>query len=654
MKRMNEKQLVLSMCCGCALALFVIGCPHQGNEDENLEDGSIDRGDAGDDAACGDRGTHSQLVDDECECEPGYEWVDEADARSVRCQLANHECERECEGRECGFDQRCEVSCGECDDGEECSDDGVCIVACDAACDDRECGPDPECGQSCGECEAGDCTEDGECSTLGVTCDPLTQQPCVSDESCILDNDLDPVCIKAGNGREGDRCEYLDDCRRGLHCIGTDAGGEYVARCFSFCDVEHPFESCGHGASSMCGWEIAGIGLCTLPCDPFETDCDAGAVCIDSYIDGALGFTCYSVPGSDTVGLGEDCGGDSRICEPGLICLGASPDSLCYRICDPEHDCGGGECQTFYDEYGDPLGEHGFCEECFPECGDRECGTDPVCGESCGSCGGGDECIDGECCTPACGDRECGTESACGTSCGSCSGGDVCTSEGECCEPDCSGRECGPDPVCGTSCGSCSGGDDCNAVGQCVCEPDCSGRECGLDPSCGTSCGICDAGDLCQSGSCCTPNCSGRECGLDPTCGTSCGSCGGDEFCEGGTCESCVPFLGWCSTTSECCEVAGADIECQYGSCQQCAGSGYDCSSVGCCSGLHCNPASICNDRDCSELGMACWVDSDCCDTAICDGDADWSCQSCRGLYTACTWDDQCCAGFECDDGMCQ
>jgi hypothetical protein len=40
--------------------------------------------------------------------------------------------------------------------------------------------------------------------------------------------------------------------------------------------------------------------------------------------------------------------------------------------------------------------------ECTPECGQRLCGPDPVCGESCGVCGGDLECVEGTCTSGEC------------------------------------------------------------------------------------------------------------------------------------------------------------------------------------------------------------------------------------------------------------
>ncbi len=228
------------------------------------------------------------------------------------------------------------------------------------------------------------------------------------------------------------------------------------------------------------------------------------------------------------------------------------------RECGPDPNCNQscGTCGT-----GEQCNASGQCvpESCTPDCSGLECGPDPVCGTSCGTCAADETCNAGRCdsgsCTPNCWLRECGPDPNCNESCGTCPAGETCDYLGRCvtddCTPDCSGLECGPDPVCGTPCGTCPQGMYCTG-GNCIledCTPDCSGRQCGPDPNCNMSCGICDKEEYCNpSGQCttgdCTPNCSGRQCGPDPACGTSCGSCSYGEICNAnGQCitSSCTP-----------------------------------------------------------------------------------------------------------------
>jgi len=94
--------------------------------------------------------------------------------------------------------------------------------------------------------------------------------------------------------------------------------------------------------------------------------------------------------------------------------------------------------------------------DCIKNCTGRECGEDPVCGESCGTCDLNSTCnVSGVC---ECDFLDC--EGTC------CADGQVC-SEGSCCTPNCGTRECGPDPLCGTSCGNCDSNEFCSPDGLC-------------------------------------------------------------------------------------------------------------------------------------------------------------------------------------------
>lgn len=75
---------------------------------------------------------------------------------------------------------------------------------------------------------------------------------------------------------------------------------------------------------------------------------------------------------------------------------------------------------------------------CVSDCTGLECGADPVCGQSCGTCDDGYTCQSGECvedaCVPACGTAVCGMDPVCGTqNCGTCGEGYSCD-DGECVE----------------------------------------------------------------------------------------------------------------------------------------------------------------------------------------------------------------------------
>lgn len=73
-------------------------------------------------------------------------------------------------------------------------------------------------------------------------------------------------------------------------------------------------------------------------------------------------------------------------------------------------------------------------------------------------------------CLRECGQRQCGVEPGCGESCGQCTPGLTCNNSGQCIPEcaECAGRECGPDPACGQSCGTCPQGFECQEAGKCV------------------------------------------------------------------------------------------------------------------------------------------------------------------------------------------
>ncbi|HEA46494.1 MAG TPA: hypothetical protein ENH99_01810 [Candidatus Pacearchaeota archaeon] len=153
---------------------------------------------------------------------------------------------------------------------------------------------------------------------------------------------------------------------------------------------------------------------------------------------------------------------------------------------------------------------------CTPDCSGRECGLDPVCGETC-------------------------PQNNCGT--------DVCDLSGQCVPPEectdtCSdyGYECGTWSVCGasTGCGTCNSGFECNATGQCdsligngVCD---SGETCAEEEACEGEQAVCSIGQICQSGSC---DWQGGVYGEDEYCiDLGLGYIGGDCVANTGQCTS--------------------------------------------------------------------------------------------------------------------
>ena len=184
--------------------------------------------------------------------------------------------------------------------------------------------------------------------------------------------------------------------------------------------------------------------------------------------------------------------------------------------CGDESDSGtNSEASCSIDEdCGEETCTEGECTSPAPTGGEgEETCTEVTCGDVC--CSTGEVCEAGECvvqeeeCVPLCtGEVLCGDD-GCGGSCGECGSGTICTN-GNCadeeCTPSCEGVECGPDG-CGGQCGSCEEGEEarwsvCISV---ACVPDCTGLACG-DDGCGGSCGECETGYSCEGGECLLAN----------------------------------------------------------------------------------------------------------------------------------------------------
>lgn len=280
-----------------------------------------------------------------------------------------------------------------------------------------------------------------------------------------------------------------------------------------------------------------------------------------------------------------------KVCEPGrqVECACAS-GSKGFQICLADRS-GWGPCDC----------------SCNKDCTGRECGPDPVCGESCGDCGE-DE---------------------------------VCSSAGQCqsCTRDCTGRDCGPDPVCGESCGQCQANEFCNDAGGCECShQDCNGT-------------CCPEGQVCHSGSCCTPDCAGLECGLDPVCESNCGECINSctQTADPSLCIDGVCFQACCPTT---CELIGVNCGFWDDGC----GGAIDCGT--------CGPNSLCNRHGececfhetcgeiCCDHSEVCYL-GECCLPQCTDKDCGsdgcggvcWRCDGCE----VCNPDGQCVSGSQSD-----
>lgn len=106
------------------------------------------------------------------------------------------------------------------------------------------------------------------------------------------------------------------------------------------------------------------------------------------------------------------------------------------------------------------------CVACAPACGGRECGDDPLCGQSCGVCDTGFSCLAGTCEECTCGEQECG-QGPCELFCGDCASGEECQG-GRCVANDVVGPPLAS--ICCTGVGYCATVEPAPVDAPCSCE----------------------------------------------------------------------------------------------------------------------------------------------------------------------------------------
>jgi RHS repeat-associated protein len=240
---------------------------------------------------------------------------------------------------DCGPGFVCGVNNGACFDGAR-AERRCWPVACTDGVDASECGtPTSPCGQNCG------------CAKPCQSDQPTSQtNSCPTGESCIrnLGNLLGApsrdACGPSGPGG----CPSNDPALCGTptslcgpRCVCTPDCAQATA--------QNPGDGCGNRCPNACPTGLAG-------CCAQDSDCQAGAVCLT---DPTGARTCRSA---------STCA--NRALRPPLC---GSPGAVC-----------GDQCPT-----------------CTPQCGGRQCGPDPNCGASCGTCSSGQICdAAGQCVTP--------------------------------------------------------------------------------------------------------------------------------------------------------------------------------------------------------------------------------------------------------------
>ena len=279
----------------------------------------------------------------------------------------------------------------ECNDGEGCTHSDTCLEGvCSGiqySCDDPA------------QCETADgatCNGDGTCTYLTA---PMNGTPCDDSDACTQDGACAGGACIGGNGVD---CDDANDC--------TDDACDPLTGC------THTNNSAGCSDDDPCTTgDYCDNGACvTLG----TLDCDDANDCTDDTC--VAGVGCDHVPGNE----GGVCQDDVGICLSGACCV---PD--CEGQDCGDDGCGGicGACEEHY------TCEDGTCVY-QPWCGDGTC--DVALLEDCSTClvdcpcGCGETCDAGICTFTACNGKDCGDD-GCGGSCGICGNGEACQN-GQC------------------------------------------------------------------------------------------------------------------------------------------------------------------------------------------------------------------------------
>lgn len=161
-----------------------------------------------------------------------------------------------------------------------------------------------------------------------------------------------PICDQACGRLSG-----LDSCPTELLCDPITNTGACVQPC-------HAEIGCEIGSCNTDGIPGMNYGVCRAECDPFEKDCPDDGLCVL----GSEGPNCEIAAGD--LEVGAVCGA-SNVCEPGLVCLNADPESgcdgssCCTEICSlSSGDCEPGfACVPAYPDEPTSNTEIGVCIE---------------------------------------------------------------------------------------------------------------------------------------------------------------------------------------------------------------------------------------------------------------------------------------------------
>jgi hypothetical protein len=186
------------------------------------------------------------------------------------------------------------------------------------------------------------------------------------------------------SSENGPECETNEDCPEGFWCNRTTGTCDCMKDCTGKCCGD---DNCGGTCPDQCG---AGYTCNTDTCTCIsDRECSTDQECINlygaNYTCNQTSFECECNPDCTGKCCGDNgCGGTCQDnCTAPSTCNATSCECE-WPPCNDDDDCAATQCCI-----------NTVCTDM--DCGTRECGDDPVCGKSCGTCTAPETCQNGQC-----------------------------------------------------------------------------------------------------------------------------------------------------------------------------------------------------------------------------------------------------------------
>lgn len=108
----------------------------------------------------------------------------------------------------------------------------------------------------------------------GSACRVAPNCGCADGQTCgIASAEGAGVCHAAGSAANEEPCAALEECAKGLACVGS--------MCLPYCatDADCPTKQCEIITIGDPPQQVKGIGVCRRPCNPDSADCGEGFTC---------------------------------------------------------------------------------------------------------------------------------------------------------------------------------------------------------------------------------------------------------------------------------------------------------------------------------------------------------------------------------------